>query len=263
MQRAVAKRPAVGYDGLVRRRRPILIALAAAAALPGCATEDVWRPGRAYLVRRANPEIEVGPRADPLPWRRAMVIRDFVVPVTHASARDATEMRMLWDDRCLYVRFTARDGDLRGTYTGRADPLWREDVVEVFLRPGPDRRRYYEFEVNPIGTLLALRIPEGHTTFDERARWAHHVRAAAGAEGTPNDPGDRDRSFTVVLAVPWADLDFAGARAPAPGDVWQFIGARCNLSADLPGGRELSACVPLSKVDFHLLSAYPSMRFAE
>jgi len=244
---------------------PVIVGLVAAAALTGCGAHPaVWNANTVYVVHRTPEPIAIGRRPDPRQWARAMVITDFVAPVTRKPAAEQTRMRMLWDDRCLYVWFLAADADLHGTYTGKADPLWREDVVEVFLQPDPKRKQYFEFEVNPIGTLLALRIPEGHTTFQQRAEFDHGVRTATTARGTPNDSKDTDRSFEVILAIPWNRLDFAGGKAPAIGEVWRFIGARCNLaSKGLDKGREFSACVGLSKVDFHLLAEYPRMRFAE
>ena len=50
-------------------------------------------------------------------------------------------------------------------------------------------------------------------------------------QGTLNDASDRDRSWTVEMAIPWACL---GVAAPAPGDLW-----RANfLRNDMPEGHE-------------------------
>ena len=45
------------------------------------------------------------------------------------------------------------------TLTRRDDPLWREDVYEVFLAPWEEPPTlYYEFEVNPLGALFDARV---------------------------------------------------------------------------------------------------------
>jgi len=64
-------------------------------------------------------------------------------------------VRLCWDERSLHVRFDCEDRDAWGTYRRRDDPLWEEEVVEVFLAPGEaDPVRYAELEVSPLGTLF-------------------------------------------------------------------------------------------------------------
>ena len=58
----------------------------------------------------------------------------------------------------LLVRFDARDEGVVATLTERDGPLWTEDVVEVFLSPDEPPTVYYEFEVNPLGTLFDARV---------------------------------------------------------------------------------------------------------
>lgn len=61
--------------------------------------------------------------------------------------------------RTLCVRFDGRDDGVVATYTQRDDPLWKEDVFEVFLAPDLEAPTvYYEFEVNPLGALFDARI---------------------------------------------------------------------------------------------------------
>ncbi|HEY1251540.1 MAG TPA: carbohydrate-binding family 9-like protein [Thermoanaerobaculia bacterium] len=69
--------------------------------------------------------------------------------------------------RALCVRFDGRDAGVVATYTGRDDPLWEEDVFEVFLAPGADApTAYYEFEVNPLGALFDARIESPNRSRD-------------------------------------------------------------------------------------------------
>jgi Carbohydrate family 9 binding domain-like len=71
-----------------------------------------------------------------------------------------TEVRLLWTQKFLYLRFIVRyrlitvfdDADSNG----RRNQLWNRDVAEVFLQPDPAQpRRYKEFEVSPNGTYKA------------------------------------------------------------------------------------------------------------
>ena len=195
----------------------------------GAGKPTYWTRQGPYVVHRAPGEITIDDRSHPADWADAMVIRAFVVPASGKPARDTTELRMLWDDRHLYVHFIALDADLRGTYTKRDDPIYREDVVELFIKPYEDKPFYYEFEVNPIGTVMALEIPglkeKAGMALSDMSQWQTGIRCAVKADGTVNKPKDRDKSFRVVMAIPWKNMKHIGS-PPKAGEVWKFNGAR-------------------------------------
>ncbi len=84
------------------------------------------------------------------------------VPLTNASngapPRLRTALRVGFRGGALLVRFDGRDEGALATKTRRDDQLWQEDVFEVFLTPHDPPHIYYEFEVNPLGTLFDARI---------------------------------------------------------------------------------------------------------
>lgn len=78
-----------------------------------------------------------------------------------------TLVRLAWDDEALFVRFECQDRDAWGNYTRRDEPIYEEEVVEVFLAPGDDDpKRYFEIEVSPPGILFDAVI---HNTTGRRA----------------------------------------------------------------------------------------------
>ena len=77
-----------------------------------------------------------------------------------------TEVRLLWSENALYVRFLARFRSIsvfaEAEPSGRRDQLWERDVAEVFLQPaGSHGQRYKEFEVSPNGFWIDLDIAPG------------------------------------------------------------------------------------------------------
>jgi alpha-galactosidase len=95
-------------------------------------------------------------------------------PVTFCSdwqAKNAdpgreTEVRVLWSQQYLYLRFECRYRELftfeDSDASGRRDHLWDRDVAEAFLQPDPSRERFYrEFEVSPNGMWVDLDIFPG------------------------------------------------------------------------------------------------------
>ena len=74
-----------------------------------------------------------------------------------------TAVRVGLRGRILCVRFDGRDAGVVASYRERDEPLWKEDVFELFLAPLDPPAAYFEFEVNPLGTLFDARIhsPDG------------------------------------------------------------------------------------------------------
>ena len=77
---------------------------------------------------------------------------------TGEPPRLSTALRVGLRGADLCVRFDGRDDGVVASLTERDGPLWQEDVFEVFLSPGQTPRTYYEFEVNPLGTLFDARV---------------------------------------------------------------------------------------------------------
>jgi len=78
-----------------------------------------------------------------------------------------TEVRLLWTNENLYLRFRCNYRTLTifadGDANGRRDQLWDRDVAEVFLQTDASQpRRYWEFEISTNGMWIDLEIsPEG------------------------------------------------------------------------------------------------------
>lgn len=122
-----------------------------------------------------------------------------------------TGVRLAWDERALHVRFTCRDDDAWSTFSRRDEPLWREEVVEVFLAAGSEEpETYFEFELSPRGVLFDARVenPGGD-------RSALRVDAAWRCAGLASRVGRLGRAddWWAGLAIPWRAL--GGDEPPA------------------------------------------------
>jgi hypothetical protein len=119
-------------------------------------------------------------------------------------AEQQTSVRVCADAAALYIRFDCDDRDIWATYTRRDDPIYDEEVVELFLSAGPDTpTHYYEFEISPAGVLFDARIENStgrridilvDTSWDcDSIRWQTGRSNAA-------------RQWWAVLVIPWASL---------------------------------------------------------
>ena len=97
----------------------------------------------------------------------------------------------------LLVRFDGRDDGVVATLRRRDEPLWTEDVYEVFLSPVDPPTLYYEFEINPLGALFDARVSSpdlGRATMNVDVAWN-----LAGLRGTSRV---RTGHWSSVLRIP-------------------------------------------------------------
>lgn len=78
-----------------------------------------------------------------------------------------------WDEDGLYVRLQAVEPHIRRCYTGDLDMVCEDSCLEFFFSPDADSNRYFNFEVNPNGSLyLAFGNPgaDRYRLYDEAFR---------------------------------------------------------------------------------------------
>lgn len=146
-------------------------------------------------------------------WDVAPIIT-LVRSETGEPAVKETHARMCWDDDCLYIAFECVDSYIYGTFQNHDDPIYTEDVVEVFLSPDCDLTHYYELEVSPNNVTFDAEITTDNDRGDnmrgditwECAGW----RTAVNIE--PN------RGWTVEMAIPFSSLN---RETPKPGEKWR------------------------------------------
>jgi hypothetical protein len=195
-------------------------------------------------------------------WSRAETV-PLVMTEDAGEPRLATEARLCWDERALYVAFSCKDSDIWGTLTERDQPLYEEEVVEVFLCPTGDLRHYFEFEVSPRNVLFDATIfsPEGdRRSMLVQTEWnAPGLESAVRVAGTLDRRDDVDLGWIAEIAIPFADLGLPGP--PLPGDRWRINLYRIERSAI----EEFTAWSPTLRVppDFHVPDRFGTLEFTE
>jgi len=114
----------------------------------------------------------------------------------------ATSVRLCWRAGALLVRFDGRDAGHVATLTERDGPLWKEDVFEVFLSPNDPPAVYYEFEVNPLGTLFDARIES-----PDLRRETMRVESAWNCSGLKARVRLREKRWSALLRIPLAPME--------------------------------------------------------
>ncbi|HET9553919.1 MAG TPA: DUF5916 domain-containing protein, partial [Anaeromyxobacteraceae bacterium] len=178
----------------------LLVPLAAAASAPG-------DPIRAV---RLIGELSIDGRLEEPDWDRAPVHDGFfqVFPEEGKAPSEATEVRVLYDDRALYVGVRCRDShpDAVARPLGRRDAAPYSDAVVVLVDSMRDRRTAYQFLLTAAGVQEdALRLGDD----DPDTAWDAVWEGAASA--TPD-------GWSAELRIPLAALRFS----PAPEQTWGF-----------------------------------------
>lgn len=169
-----------------------------------------------------------------------------------AAPRLHTDFVVYADGACLNVLFEAQDDEIVATHLKHDAPLYEEDVVELFLAPSSPRR-YFEIEINPLGTTFDAQIdsPDGNrATMRVDLAWTCPDLFAA----VRKLPGRVD----TIVRVPFACL---GA-TPQPGDEW--CGNFFRIDRSRTRGDEYMAWQPTMKnpPDFHVPAAFGRIVFA-
>jgi hypothetical protein len=132
--------------------------------------------------------------------------------------------------------------------TGRDGPLWEEEVVEVFIDPVGDARSYFEFEVNPLNTVLDLVLRQNRSGWKKDVAWD--------CEGFRSSVQRTDTGWNAEFAIPFGSIT---AELPVIGAEWRVNFCRIDRPMDLP--RELSAWSPTLLATFHELRRFGRVQF--
>jgi hypothetical protein len=176
-----------------------------------------------------------------------------------AAPRLATSVAVWYDEDYLTLLFSATDDHIRATYHQDDDPLYEQDVVEVFLAPDT-LERYFEIEVNPHGAVFdaAIVSPEGtRANMQTDLEWTCEGRFVALRKITESSGV---MSIDTVLRVPFRALDRG---TPAEGETWR--GNFFRIDRHPEHGDEFSAWQPTMKMpaDFHVTAVFGVLRFGE
>ena len=203
------------------------------------------QPARHYVARYTTHPPTIDGRLNDAAWRAAPWSDAFVdiEGDLKPAPRLRTRMKMVWDSTALYIAAELVEPDLWATLTQRDAVIFHDNDFEVFMDPDGDQLNYFELEINALGTVWDLFLPKPYR-FGGHARNEFdmtRLRSAVHLDGTLNHPGDRDKGWTVELAIPYEDLRQPEITTPVPraGDVWRINFSRVEWNLAVDSGRYL------------------------
>jgi hypothetical protein len=217
------------------------------------------QPFPRYEIYRMSSPIVIDGKLDEPAWQAAAPVGEFHFKSWKSGEKEGTIARMLWDDENLYVGYFCHDKHISAFITERHGPVSRDDCVEIFLSPNPEKvRNYYTFEINAIGTMLNRCRTDwwtGPPTWEPEG--VRHRTSLDQLSQKEEEPGDSH--WIVELAIPLKNFSRDAAHTPpADGDEW-----RLNLNRT--GGitnRQSSTWSPLrAEQSFHAPESFGWVRF--
>ena len=158
-------------------------------------------PRRIRILHTTEP-IKIDGRLDEPGWSQSTPATDFrqQEPNEGELASEKTEVRILFDDKNLYIGVHAFDSEpsrINSRELVRDATFSNDDKVEILLDTYHDRRNAYRFAVNPLGTQQdALITDEGR---DVNLSWDAPWVSAGRIDET---------GWTVEIAIPLTTLRF-------------------------------------------------------
>ncbi|MYB92448.1 carbohydrate binding family 9 domain-containing protein [Candidatus Poribacteria bacterium] len=151
---------------------------------------------------RTYESVEIDGELTESDWQNATPIRQFIQfePDAGAPLTEATEVRILYDDKYIYFGFVCSEPDrskIVANKMRRDTMLWDNDNVFVLLDTYNDRRSGFFFRVNPLGAREDVAIMDSGDSRNEN--W----NAVWNSKGKIN--GD---NWTTEIAIPFSQLRF-------------------------------------------------------
>lgn len=181
-----------------------------------------------YEVQRISAEINIDGKLDEQVWTDAKATDNFVILGDNQTVpKTNTWAKLLWDDTYLYVAFYCVDVNLVATYTDRDDPLYKEDVVEVYIDPDGDGENYLEVEVSPTNIVFDLWLTKPRKEGGQgNTDWTMDgLKTQSTYKGSLNSNSDEDESWICEMALPFVAMKFSASSVnfpPQENDVWRF-----------------------------------------
>ncbi|OQB80391.1 MAG: hypothetical protein BWX87_01447 [Bacteroidetes bacterium ADurb.Bin123] len=262
----------------------VMLTMSAAGLRQATQEKDTTDTRRFYRVNRTAAPLSIDGKPEDAAWSAAPWTEAFTD--IEGDAKPAplfgTRVKMVWDDQYLYICAELEEPHLWATFAKDESVIYHENDFEVFIDPGNDGLLYYELEINALGTKwdLLLTKPYREGGIPINAWEINGLKRGVYLDGTLNDPSDRDKFWSVELALPWKVLRECAphCRMPQPGDRWRINFSRVQWEREVTDGKYFRKKDPVTgrllseynwvwspqgEVNMHIPEKWGIMEFAE
>jgi len=196
-----------------------------------------------YVCFRTPQPLTVDGKLDEPAWKKAawtglsVDIEGSLKP----KPRLKTRAKMLWDGEYFYIGTELEEPEIWATLTQRDSIIFYDNDFEVFIDPSGSTHLYYELEMNAFGTEWDLLLVKPYRDGGPAVHaWdIQGLKAKVFCSGTVNQPGDKDKSWSVEIALPWKILKECAPekKPPLAGDQWRVNFSRVEYRVEVRDGK--------------------------
>jgi hypothetical protein len=172
--------------------------------------------------------------------------------VTGEAVQEETLVKACWDSDAFYVRFECVDSYCISDYKNRNDPLFEQDVVEVFIDEDGEGKRYAEIVVSPHNIIFDAMIT--HDNEDDPLEFAIHSDWETKGLVTNVDASRADKRI-YTLKIPFTNFE----RMPSDGTEWRINFYR--IDEEPSGIRHYQAWSPIGIINYHVADLFGKLQF--
>ncbi len=167
--------------------------------------------------------------------------------VNGEKVEEPTQVRTCWNEEALYIQFECSDDYVVADLTQRDDPLYDQDVVEVFIDEEGMGKRYLELEFSPLNVVFDAKVENKDGKVIVNTDWD--------ADGLETDVFTEGNKRIYLIKLPFSNFE----KTPEEGTEWRINFYR--IDEDRNGKRHFQAWSPTGAVDYHISSRFGTLLF--
>ena len=206
----------------------ILATLASAVYTVEAAHNNIVGDLPRYEALRVVGRIKIDGNMNEIDWLAAHDVTLQFPWEDQTGAKQKTSVKILWDDKNLYVGYDCQDTEITAVYDTRDDPTYKDDCVEIFISPNLQKiDLYYGLEMNCRAVLFDYFYVFKRSIIKRFN--TNGVKLATVLRGTLNVSGDEDKGWSLEVAIPFENFgDLTKEVPPKPGSSWRINLNRWN-----------------------------------
>jgi hypothetical protein len=191
-------------------------------------------PPKAYTCYQTNKKINIDGRLNEHAWKKAAWASSFedIEGDKKPLPLQKTRVKMLWDKEYLYIAAEIDEEHIWAYQDKKDQIVYLENDFEVFIDPDGDTENYYELEINALNNTLDLFLPRPYRKGGKaQLKWdIKNLKSAVSIYGTINNATDKDKRWTLEIAIPFESLSTENVKPliPQHGSDWRINFSRVN-----------------------------------
>jgi hypothetical protein len=191
-------------------------------------------PPKAYTCYQTDKEINIDGRLNERAWKKATWTLSFedIEGDKKPLPLQKTRVKMLWDKEYLYIAAEIDEEHIWAYQDKKDQIVYLENDFEVFIDPDGDTDNYYELEINALNNTFDLFLPRPYRKGGKaQLKWdIKNLKSAVSIDGTINNATDKDKRWTLEIAIPFESLSTENVKPliPQHGSDWRINFSRVN-----------------------------------